>query len=239
MEPKIGLRRWFLLAIYRRPEAAPQPGNIPKLFPVDLSMREGEEEDLNSGLDAGGLTGIHGGGGGGGDFSFGGSATARTVGHLSKSVEVMKLVSNLMKAPEVATTMQEFSKEMTNVSLENVPPLIGKKCNSKSAAYRIQNSWALTSNHSGFKRTFPRLQVSHGNVQPLVGKIISRATTFVFSRKPRSAPFLLKNSQEGRCVQNTDSARILKRSERHPFIFLLKQFSPNRNQKFLHPYSPS
>ena len=43
------------------------------------------------------------------------SATARTVGHLSKSTEVMKLVNNLMKAPEVAATMQEFSKEMTKV----------------------------------------------------------------------------------------------------------------------------
>ncbi|PKU80224.1 Vacuolar protein sorting-associated protein 24 like 1 [Dendrobium catenatum] len=43
-------------------------------------------------------------------------ATARTVGHLSKSAEVMKLVSSLMKAPEVATTMQEFSKEMTKAS---------------------------------------------------------------------------------------------------------------------------
>ncbi|BAF10614.2 Os03g0108400 [Oryza sativa Japonica Group] len=42
-------------------------------------------------------------------------ATARTVGHLSKSTEVMKLVNNLMKAPEVAATMQEFSKEMTKV----------------------------------------------------------------------------------------------------------------------------
>lgn len=39
-------------------------------------------------------------------------ATARTVGHLSKSAEVMKLVNNLMKAPQVAATMQEFSKEM-------------------------------------------------------------------------------------------------------------------------------
>ncbi|OMO78915.1 vacuolar protein sorting-associated protein [Corchorus olitorius] len=38
---------------------------------------------------------------------------ACTVGHLSKSVEVMKLVNNLMKAPEVAVTMQEFNKEMT------------------------------------------------------------------------------------------------------------------------------
>ncbi|OMO60631.1 Squalene/phytoene synthase [Corchorus olitorius] len=38
-------------------------------------------------------------------------AIACTVGHLS--VEVMKLVNNLMKAPEVAVTMQEFSKEMT------------------------------------------------------------------------------------------------------------------------------
>ncbi|EXC31799.1 Vacuolar protein sorting-associated protein 24-1-like protein [Morus notabilis] len=40
-------------------------------------------------------------------------AIACTVGHLSKSSEVMKLVNNLMKAPEVAATMQEFSKEMT------------------------------------------------------------------------------------------------------------------------------
>ncbi|THG05156.1 hypothetical protein TEA_019585 [Camellia sinensis var. sinensis] len=40
------------------------------------------------------------------------SAIARTVGHLSKSAEVMKLVNNLMKAPEVGITMQEFSKEM-------------------------------------------------------------------------------------------------------------------------------
>ncbi|GFZ04209.1 SNF7 family protein [Actinidia rufa] len=39
-------------------------------------------------------------------------AIARTVGHLSKSADVMKLVNNLMKAPEVAITMQEFSKEM-------------------------------------------------------------------------------------------------------------------------------
>ncbi|KAL6566865.1 hypothetical protein OROMI_015269 [Orobanche minor] len=39
-------------------------------------------------------------------------AIARTVGHLSKSAEVMKHVNNLMKAPQVAVTMQEFSKEM-------------------------------------------------------------------------------------------------------------------------------
>lgn len=45
------------------------------------------------------------------------AAIARTVGHLSKSAEVMKLVNNLMKAPEVAVTMQEFSKEMTKVRL--------------------------------------------------------------------------------------------------------------------------
>ncbi|XP_072961958.1 vacuolar protein sorting-associated protein 24 homolog 1-like [Typha angustifolia] len=44
-------------------------------------------------------------------------ATARTVGHLSKSAEVMKLVNNLMKAPEVAVTMQEFSKEMTKAGV--------------------------------------------------------------------------------------------------------------------------
>lgn len=44
-------------------------------------------------------------------------ATARTVGHLSKSTEVMKLVNSLMKAPEVAATMQEFSKEMTKAGV--------------------------------------------------------------------------------------------------------------------------
>ncbi|CAL5082930.1 unnamed protein product [Urochloa decumbens] len=44
-------------------------------------------------------------------------ATARTVGHLSKSTEVMKIVNNLMKAPELAATMQEFSKEMTKAGV--------------------------------------------------------------------------------------------------------------------------
>ncbi|WOL06093.1 vacuolar protein-sorting-associated protein [Canna indica] len=44
-------------------------------------------------------------------------ATARTVGHLSKSAEVMKLVNGLMKAPAVAATMQEFSKEMTKAGV--------------------------------------------------------------------------------------------------------------------------
>lgn len=39
------------------------------------------------------------------------------MGHLSKSAEVMKIVNNLMKAPEVAVTMQEFSKEMTKVTV--------------------------------------------------------------------------------------------------------------------------
>eukprot|EP00252_Welwitschia_mirabilis_P026740 TRINITY_DN8872_c0_g1_i1.p1 TRINITY_DN8872_c0_g1~~TRINITY_DN8872_c0_g1_i1.p1 ORF type:complete len:209 (-),score=70.41 TRINITY_DN8872_c0_g1_i1:68-694(-) len=44
-------------------------------------------------------------------------ATARAVGQLSKSTEVMKLVNNLMKAPEVAATMQEFTKEMTKAGV--------------------------------------------------------------------------------------------------------------------------
>lgn len=44
------------------------------------------------------------------------SAVARTVGHLSKSAEVMKIVNNLMKAPQMAVTMQEFSREMTKVT---------------------------------------------------------------------------------------------------------------------------
>lgn len=45
------------------------------------------------------------------------AATARAVGHLQKSTEVMKLVNNLMKAPEIAATMQELSKEMMKVVL--------------------------------------------------------------------------------------------------------------------------
>lgn len=45
------------------------------------------------------------------------AAIARTVGHLSKSAEVMKIVNDLMKAPQMAATMQEFSKEMTKVPL--------------------------------------------------------------------------------------------------------------------------
>jgi hypothetical protein len=40
------------------------------------------------------------------------AATARAVGHLQKSADVMKLVNGLMKTPEMAVTMQEFSKEM-------------------------------------------------------------------------------------------------------------------------------
>ncbi|VAI11566.1 unnamed protein product [Triticum turgidum subsp. durum] len=42
-------------------------------------------------------------------------ATTRTVGHLSKSTEVMKLVNNLMKAPEIAVTMQEIEEEVDKV----------------------------------------------------------------------------------------------------------------------------
>eukprot|EP00249_Psilotum_nudum_P011661 c23307_g1_i1 orf=354-1040(-) len=44
-------------------------------------------------------------------------ATVRTVGHLSKSVDVMKLVNGLMKAPETAATMQEFTREMTKAGV--------------------------------------------------------------------------------------------------------------------------
>ncbi|KAF8711609.1 hypothetical protein HU200_029062 [Digitaria exilis] len=38
--------------------------------------------------------------------------TERTVSCLSKSTEVMKTVNDLMKAPELALTMQQFNKEM-------------------------------------------------------------------------------------------------------------------------------
>lgn len=44
-------------------------------------------------------------------------ATARTVGHLAKSTEVMQLVNGLMKAPQIAATMQDMSKEMMKAGL--------------------------------------------------------------------------------------------------------------------------
>uniref|UniRef100_M4CW99 Uncharacterized protein n=1 Tax=Brassica campestris TaxID=3711 RepID=M4CW99_BRACM len=44
-------------------------------------------------------------------------AVGQTVGNMSKSAEVMKLVNNLMKAPQMAATMQKFTKEMTKVAL--------------------------------------------------------------------------------------------------------------------------
>ncbi|KAL6131224.1 hypothetical protein ACLB2K_069600 [Fragaria x ananassa] len=44
-------------------------------------------------------------------------ALARTVGHLSKSTEVMKLVNDLTRAPEMAVTMQQFTKEITKAGL--------------------------------------------------------------------------------------------------------------------------
>jgi charged multivesicular body protein 3 len=43
------------------------------------------------------------------------AATVKAVGHIQKSSEVMKLVNGLLKAPEVAATMQELSKEMMKV----------------------------------------------------------------------------------------------------------------------------
>ncbi|XP_010425933.1 PREDICTED: vacuolar protein sorting-associated protein 24 homolog 1-like [Camelina sativa] len=43
--------------------------------------------------------------------------TAITVGNISKSTEVMKLVIILMKAPDLAVTMQEFSKELTKAGV--------------------------------------------------------------------------------------------------------------------------
>ncbi|CAF1773250.1 unnamed protein product [Brassica napus] len=49
-------------------------------------------------------------------------AVARTVGHLSKSAEVMKLVNNLMKAPQMAATMQEGAgviEEFVNDAIDN------------------------------------------------------------------------------------------------------------------------
>jgi hypothetical protein len=45
----------------------------------------------------------------------------------------MKLVNNLMKAPEVAATMQEFSKEMTKVPQRPLSKVLLSKCYSEPA----------------------------------------------------------------------------------------------------------
>lgn len=47
-------------------------------------------------------------------------ATVRAVGHLQKSTEVMKLVNNLMKVPEIQQNMMDLSKEMMKVRLSFV-----------------------------------------------------------------------------------------------------------------------
>ena len=39
-------------------------------------------------------------------------------GALQKSGEIMKLINNLIKLPEVASSMQEMSKEMMKVILQ-------------------------------------------------------------------------------------------------------------------------
>lgn len=43
------------------------------------------------------------------------AATAKVVGTLAKSTEVMKLVNSLLKVPEIHATMQDMSKEMLKV----------------------------------------------------------------------------------------------------------------------------
>ncbi|XP_047314937.1 putative vacuolar protein sorting-associated protein 24 homolog 2 [Impatiens glandulifera] len=48
-------------------------------------------------------------------------AIAMTVGHLAKIAKVMKLVNNLMKAPEIAITIQEFSQEMMKTGVIEKP----------------------------------------------------------------------------------------------------------------------
>ncbi|KAF0906687.1 hypothetical protein E2562_012260 [Oryza meyeriana var. granulata] len=43
--------------------------------------------------------------------------TEKMVAQLSKSTEVMKIVNNLVKAPELVVTMQQFTKEMMKVEV--------------------------------------------------------------------------------------------------------------------------
>lgn len=45
-------------------------------------------------------------------------ATLKIAGTLQKSTEVMNLVNQLVKLPEIAKTMQEMSMEMTKVRRE-------------------------------------------------------------------------------------------------------------------------
>ncbi|KAL5198868.1 hypothetical protein ABZP36_002380 [Zizania latifolia] len=51
-------------------------------------------------------------------LAFTATGTERVVDQLSKSTEVPKFVDNLMKAPELAVTMQQFSKEMIELELK-------------------------------------------------------------------------------------------------------------------------
>uniref|UniRef100_A0A0E0LKM8 Uncharacterized protein n=1 Tax=Oryza punctata TaxID=4537 RepID=A0A0E0LKM8_ORYPU len=44
--------------------------------------------------------------------------TEMMVGQLAKSTEVMKIVNNLMKAPELAVTMQQFTKEVIKAEVK-------------------------------------------------------------------------------------------------------------------------
>lgn len=76
-------------------------------------------------------------------MSDGFAAIARTVGHLSKSAEVMKLVNDLMKAPQMAATMQEFSKEMTKVIYFMTPPTLSRNVLHCLAALMIEFSLVL------------------------------------------------------------------------------------------------
>ncbi|PSR89927.1 Vacuolar protein sorting-associated protein [Actinidia chinensis var. chinensis] len=65
---------------------------------------------------------------------------ALTVGHLPKSVDVMKFVNNLMKAPEISITMQEFSKEMTKAGIieETVNDVIDSALDSEDIEEEIE-----------------------------------------------------------------------------------------------------
>jgi charged multivesicular body protein 3 len=47
------------------------------------------------------------------------AATLRVAGSLSKSADVMKAMSQLIKVPELQKTMQEMSKEMMKVLLSD------------------------------------------------------------------------------------------------------------------------
>ncbi|KAL5981793.1 hypothetical protein ACLOJK_015858 [Asimina triloba] len=120
-----------------------------------------------------------------------------SVGHLSKSAEVMKIVNNLMKAPEVAATMLEFSKEMTKCPVPFDP---------STQQFR-----------SAIHASFPHIQtdckdLSLNHSLSLLGKRHSNLCSFLTASKLRCSTSLTGNALICRMfffAQSEDSAPLM------------------------------